>query len=476
MALTTSAEEFSNQRIRSAMADTARMQSFVPGQNAVLARFLRGMRYRLSRVALGYNMRTWVKHSGIAAIHSIGSVRPEFLGRALAELTAGAAQQNDMIKFVNEKSEEVRGAMDNVDRDIKDQISLAQKTGPINFVQQHAYTMYGYSKRVESTVLWLGKYYEALSESEDEARAIFLANKTVRDTQGGGSALDLPGLYRGSDDWKGELAKLFYLFSSFENTTVNKNWVIQRNAQRLLSGGGGGAGKPPGSPGYSEASPEPEGAGVFVDRGPAGDKRDWQKLFTQTMAFNIVPLMWVVLLDTAVYKTATDKDGLFKNIRENLIKTLIGGLAPMTGEGSEMIDVLFKMADQEIARVFGDSKKANKRINPDEHDPSELNQITKELALDYRMFQHGIDPHNVAAPKNWVEHANNTAGYLTGHSFKPAAHVFQHLWDIEHSAAASNADMLTHMRDMIFGGDYGSPKAASGRKISGGSFGARKIR
>jgi len=462
--------------IDSWLTDTARMQNFVPGQNAVLARWLRGMRYRLSRVALGYNMRSWTKHSMIALSHSIGSVKPEFLARAVAELSFGSSQQEDMLKFVNNMSGEVRSAMQDVDRDIQSQISLAQKTGPINFVQQHAYTMYGASKRIEATVLWLGKYYEALSESMDEERAIFLADKTIRDTQGGGSALDLPGLYRQGDDWQGELAKLFYLFSSFENTTVNKNWVIQRNAQRLLSGGGGGFGKPPGSPGYDEPPPEDEGAGVWVDRGPAGDKRDWQKIFTQTIAYNIVPIMITVALDAFVYKSGTDKDGIFKAIRENAIKNLVGGLVPMTGEGSEMIDLLFGMADEQIAKALGDNKKGTKRLQPEEHDPSGLNQLTKELAIDYRMFQHIQDPHNVAAPKNWVEHANNTLGYLTGFSFKPAAHVLQHIWDIEHSPQASNADMLTQLRDMIYGGDYGSSKAASGRSIGGRSFGTRKIR
>jgi hypothetical protein len=63
---------------------------------------------------------------------------------------------------------------------------------------------------------WLGQYEKSIYEGADEAKAIAMADQSVRDAQGGGQVSDLAQIQRG-----GPLLKLFTNFYSYFNTTYN---------------------------------------------------------------------------------------------------------------------------------------------------------------------------------------------------------------------------------------------------------------
>jgi hypothetical protein len=63
---------------------------------------------------------------------------------------------------------------------------------------------------------WLGAYEKALANSEEEDRAVALADQAVIDAQGGGQTKDLSAIERG-----GPALRLFTVFYNFMNTAFN---------------------------------------------------------------------------------------------------------------------------------------------------------------------------------------------------------------------------------------------------------------
>ena len=79
-----------------------------------------------------------------------------------------------------------------------------------------AYAMMLRAQQLVDLPTWLGGYEKAIADGNSEDRAIALADQAVIDAQGSGTVKDLSSIERG-----GPLAKLFTVFYSFFNTTLN---------------------------------------------------------------------------------------------------------------------------------------------------------------------------------------------------------------------------------------------------------------
>lgn len=386
------------------------------------AALIRGVRRRFTIVQIGYNVATLLKHGGIAASHIGAEVGiPEF-ARASADLM----NDRDLQKWVVDNSGEVRGALMNLDRDVREIMSdLFRKQGFVDNYRYHAFTMFGKVKQIEATATWLAKY-RILTDKEGLLHddAVALANKSVRDTQGAGSPVDLPQLWRGGTDFWGEVGKLSNVFTGFENTATNRAWTMIRRSGR---GGGGG---PPGSENFNP------GKG-WEDRGPAGQRRDFQKNFTDLLAFFVVPALYATAFDTVsqgkLHKGAKNGAIFLEHFLENSLKGMLGGSVPMGNFLAEIPRAIQTRgkdwgSDGPIKDMFG---------------------ATVGTAVNAWDAAHGRKGQKKIEDR-WVQHAIETVGYTMDLPVKPFSKGGQFLWD-KSQGHVKDRSLAEWFRGLVFG-------------------------
>jgi hypothetical protein len=159
-----------------------------------------GMGYRLTSVL--------AQTAGYAGImEAIGA-------RWLASgMKATAADPVGSYDFVMERSKEVAGRMDTMDRDMNANIrELQGRTGLLANVRRFAFHGIGYMDRVVVVPAWIGAYNKALREGMTDDQAIYYADKIIRATQGSGAAKDMAAVQR-NNEWM-RLATMFYSYAS----------------------------------------------------------------------------------------------------------------------------------------------------------------------------------------------------------------------------------------------------------------------
>jgi hypothetical protein len=382
------------------LQDIAQAAAYDQASLKFFAGVAKGFRRVFTQVQLGYNLATLGKHSLIAASHITGEVGADKFMMASGELMQPNATGEALRKFVYDTSGEVRNALLNLDRDVRELImDEFRKKGAVDSVRYNAFAMFAWMKQAESYGLWLAKYREMV-KTESEEDAVALANKAVRDTQGAGAVVDLPALWRGGSDFWGQIGKLSNMFTNFENTQTNREWTMIQQVRR------GGKG--------------------FKDRGWAGGKRDFGKIFTGSMAYLIGP----ALLATAFTAlTSGDHKHLIRQFFGNLLKGTLGGSMP---GGNILADIPDVMATRE--HTFHD-------------DP--LGEALTDMAFAATDLWSELTQHRTTDPR-WVEHAANTAGYLFNLPVKPISKSGQYIWDLTHGRETAS-DPLDLIRGLLFG-------------------------
>lgn len=416
--------------INSWLKDIARGSQYDQTVLKGAASLIRGVRRRFTLVQIGYNVATLLKHGGIAAAHISGEVGiPEF-AKAAADLINDA----DLRKWVVDNSGEVRGSLMNLDRDVRELMTdIFRKQGFVDQYRYHAFTMFGKVKQIEATATWLAKY-RMLTDKENlpHEDAVALANKAVRDTQGAGSPVDLPQLWRGDTSFWSEVGKLSNIFTGFENTATNRAWTMARRSGR-------GGGPPPNTPGFNP------GKG-WDDRGPAGQRRDFQKNFSDLLSFFVIPALYATAFDTVssgkLHKGAKNGAVFLEKYLENSLKGALGGSLPM---GSLLAEVPRAIAtrgkdwgsDGPIKDMFG------------------AGIGTAVNAYDL------LTGHKNKVEDRWVQHAIETVGYTLGLPIKPEAKGGQFMYDkaMGHVHDKSLAETL---RGLLFGSSSEEAKKRSG--------------
>ncbi len=148
------------------------------------------------------------------------------------EIAKFSAHPIESINFVLEHSDEVRGRLDTLDRDIRQ--ALNQMRGDdsrLNDIRRFAFHGVGYMDRLVVVPTWLAQYNKSLSEGMSEADAAYAADKAVRLSQGAGSPKDLAAIARGTGRY-GELSKFLTMFYSYMSAFYQRQRNLGRDVSR----------------------------------------------------------------------------------------------------------------------------------------------------------------------------------------------------------------------------------------------------
>lgn len=170
--------------------------------------------------ALGFSLRTAIQQplgltQAIVAMQLSGvqGGNTGYVGAAYSRMiTDGRA----MFAEINEKSVYMRGRGRTFNRDIYDQVQQLDASRWNRGMKQAAYWFTTGADAMVAFPVWEASYNKALSDGMSEEDAIHFADRIVRDSQGGGSAVDLAPIQQGNST-----ARMFTLFYTYFSTFYN---------------------------------------------------------------------------------------------------------------------------------------------------------------------------------------------------------------------------------------------------------------
>ena len=164
--------------------------------------------------------------------NSFEVVGEKWVSEAILRTTAHPVES---FNFVLEKSSEVRGRMDNLDRDIRTELARLSASNPVSKAglavlegRKFFFHGIGYMDRVVVVPTWLGAYNKALAEGMADQDAIYAADKAVRVSQGSGAPKDMATIQRGTGRW-GEALKLMTMFYSYFSAMYQRERTLGRD-------------------------------------------------------------------------------------------------------------------------------------------------------------------------------------------------------------------------------------------------------
>ena len=171
------------------------------------------VRQGVSISGLGFNvMSAAIQPLGLT--QSISRIGVKWVGRGVSKFIGSPLQTIDEI---NGKSEFMRTRALTRLREINEVRSQVKgRSKPREVIDTGAYFLMMRAQQTVDVPTWWGAYEKAISEGNDEARAVALSDQAVIDSQGSGGIKDQSAIERGSP-----LQKFFTTFYSFFNTALN---------------------------------------------------------------------------------------------------------------------------------------------------------------------------------------------------------------------------------------------------------------
>lgn len=171
------------------------------------------LRQGVSASGLGFNvMSAAIQITGFN--QSIVRVGLPWIGRGVTKyLTnplAATREVNRMSQFMENRSRTRFRELNELRNKVQDQNAVSEIIG------RYSYFLMMRVQQIVDTPTWIGAYEKAISQGNEEARAIAMADQAVIDSQGGGQTKDLSEIERGSP-----ALKIFTVFYSFMNTALN---------------------------------------------------------------------------------------------------------------------------------------------------------------------------------------------------------------------------------------------------------------
>lgn len=194
-----------------------------------LANATRLARQNAVMMLIGFKPSTALLHGGAALFNSMAEAGPINFLRAASDLIFRNADNGDRLtKLAYEYSPELRNRKQSLDRDIG--AALDGLTGASNF--RRAYIQFSTSlvaaldQYSATPTFWAGytkfmKEYEGKYPDAHE-RAVYAAEKMVRDAHGSNSIVDLPSIMNPGSGVGGEAFKFFTMFGGFYNHIYNQ--------------------------------------------------------------------------------------------------------------------------------------------------------------------------------------------------------------------------------------------------------------
>lgn len=185
----------------------------VPAQNQY-ERAMNHLRQGVTVIGMGWNLMTSLMQP-LGLTQSMVRVGPKWIGKGLSTWMGDAVKFENTAKMVYEKSDFMRLRGETQNREINE-IRNKVKGSKFSAIEESYFYLIQKAQLVADLPTWLGQYEKSIYEGADEAKAIAMADQSVRDAQGGGQVSDLAQIQRG-----GPLLKLFTNFYSYFNTTYN---------------------------------------------------------------------------------------------------------------------------------------------------------------------------------------------------------------------------------------------------------------
>jgi hypothetical protein len=238
------------------------------------------LRQSVSVAGLGFNlMSAAMQPLGITL--SIDRVGKKWIGMGMANYISNPARAT---REAQEMSEFMRNRGRTQFRDLNELKNRVQGDDTaIDRARKSAYFLMMKAQQMVDVPTWHGAYEKALSEGNDDDRAVILADQAVIDSQGGGEIKDLSAIERG-----GPAQKLFTTFYSFMNTSFNLGHLSART---------GSAGKKAATLLLVGVMPAVFGA-ILKDALTPGDSGDddWKKLAKKLAGEQLAYLMGLMVV------------------------------------------------------------------------------------------------------------------------------------------------------------------------------------
>ena len=195
-------------------------------------RFFNHLRVGSSIASMGYSFTTTsVQILGLS--QSIVRVGPQWVAKGFLKWAGRDAQHMEgTVKWINSVSPFMRDRARTQLREINEIRNRVE--GPHSGMRDTLFWMLTRMQMVVDIPTWLGAYEKSMASGMDEAKAVAVADQSVRDAQAGGQIIDLAAIQRGSP-----FMKLWTNFYSFFSTTYNM--TIEQTRKRLGQGGVTGA-------------------------------------------------------------------------------------------------------------------------------------------------------------------------------------------------------------------------------------------
>lgn len=171
------------------------------------------LRQSVSVAGLGFNVVSAMMQP-LGLTQSISRIGAKWVAKGVWQTIGSPAQAS---KAVNEKSAFMTNRARTRFRELNELRNRVQGQSALKrAVSENAYFLMMAFQRLVDVPTWQGAYERAISEGNDEARAVALADQAVIDAQGNGQTKDLAAIERGP-----QALKLFTTFYSFMNTALN---------------------------------------------------------------------------------------------------------------------------------------------------------------------------------------------------------------------------------------------------------------
>lgn len=264
--------------------------------NAGMEAFIKKLRLNTTIVGMGFRAST-VLMQAAGYSNSFERVGARWVAPRLKDVANPEA-----YRFVLEKSKEVSARMDNLDRDMRDNVKAAMgKTDWLTAPKRFAFHGIAYMDRLVVVPTWLGAYDKAISEGMADEDAVYSADKAVRQSQGSGAAKDLAAVQTGRGP-AGEATKLLTMFYSYMSAFYQR----QRNLGRDVRNASIGDAPALLARAWWLLVVPPVLAELLAGRGP-DDEEDWAAWAFEKMAFSMLgPIPFVRDVAPVAYAKATD--------------------------------------------------------------------------------------------------------------------------------------------------------------------------
>jgi len=183
------------------------------GNDGAFASALNQLRTGSMVAGIGFNiMNSIINVTGIT--QSFNRVGTKYMAMGLAEWTRNP---RDLARRVQDMSEFMRLRALTMNREINEIQSLVRGRSKARDISNKLMFMpLTMTQMVVDTPTWWGAYQKAMTEQDDQAKAVSMADQAVIDAQGGGQMKDLAAIQRG-----GSLQKLFTTFYGYFSSTYN---------------------------------------------------------------------------------------------------------------------------------------------------------------------------------------------------------------------------------------------------------------